>query len=289
MQAAEAKKTIRLVGFERQEGDSLTHKARNILCIRISSCYIPESHLIRHLSAARAAQLAQLPASIEVWLCHRCPFNMGHMGRQILLIFALVHLGLSTYFRGSNQPTEPVESVEPVEPEPVEPESVEPVEPESVEPESVESEPVEAEPMEATEEDAEEGAEDTENTDETLDTFPVSLLNGNAVVGMDQDRQTKMLVQLKASEAIVDACEDVVCGELKCPTGFTATKYDGHCCAYCVNPAIKIEPKIVGATGKFGAAESDMCPYVWCFPTMCEEEEIMPTTDNGQCCPVCPK
>ena len=61
------------------------------------------------------------------------------------------------------------------------------------------------------------------------------------MVGMDQDRHTKMLVQVKATDGIVDACEDVVCGELKCPTGFTATKYDGHCCAYCVNPDIKIE------------------------------------------------
>ena len=119
--------------------------------------------------------------------------------------------------------------------------------------------------------------------------LPESLQGGNAVLGMDQDRHTKMLVQIKAKDGIVDACEDVVCGELKCPTGFTATKYDGHCCAYCVNPNIKIEPKIVGATGKFGAEESDFCPYVWCFPTMCEKEEVMPTSDNGQCCPVCPK
>ncbi|CAE7200645.1 FKBP9 [Symbiodinium sp. KB8] len=125
-----------------------------------------------------------------------------------------------------------------------------------------------------------------EPTDKSDDTLPDSLLAGNAVVGMDQDMRTKMLVQVKAMDAIVDACEDVVCGELKCPSGFTATKYDGHCCAYCVNPDIKIEPKIVGATGKFGAEESDVCPYVWCFPTMCEKEEIMPTEENGQCCPV---
>mmetsp|Transcript_50005 Transcript_50005/g.93543 ORF Transcript_50005/g.93543 Transcript_50005/m.93543 type:complete len:146 (+) Transcript_50005:82-519(+) len=118
--------------------------------------------------------------------------------------------------------------------------------------------------------------------------FPASLLEGRAVLGMDQDMKTQMLVQVNATDG-PDSCEDITCGDLKCPTGFTATKYDGHCCAYCVNPNIKIEPKIVGATGKFGAEESDLCPYVWCFPTMCEKEEIEPTSENGQCCPVCPK
>ncbi|CAJ1379673.1 unnamed protein product [Effrenium voratum] len=120
--------------------------------------------------------------------------------------------------------------------------------------------------------------------------FPKTVLgDGKSVVGVDVDGRTQMLVQVKVAASYVDACDDVVCGDLKCPAGFTATKYEGHCCPYCVNPDIKIEPKIVGATGKWGAEMSAFCPYVWCFPTLCEKELVMPTSDNGQCCPMCPK
>ena len=120
------------------------------------------------------------------------------------------------------------------------------------------------------------------------DALPKTLLDGS-VIGLDLDGHTQMLVQVNATDDYVDACEELVCGELRCPSGFTPTKYEGHCCAYCVNPAIKIEPKVVGATGKWGAEKSSFCPSVWCFPTMCTKEMVMPSAGNGQCCPMCPK
>mmetsp|Transcript_1975 Transcript_1975/g.3699 ORF Transcript_1975/g.3699 Transcript_1975/m.3699 type:complete len:149 (+) Transcript_1975:73-519(+) len=117
---------------------------------------------------------------------------------------------------------------------------------------------------------------------------PMSLLaQGKAVVALDKDMRTQMLVQVNSS--IVDPCEGITCGALECPTGFQATEVEGHCCSYCVNPNIKIEPPVTGASGEFGGKESSFCPDVWCFPTMCEKEEVLATTDNGQCCGECPK
>eukprot|EP00441_Pelagodinium_beii_P015432 CAMPEP_0197659788 /NCGR_PEP_ID=MMETSP1338-20131121/49092_1 /TAXON_ID=43686 ORGANISM="Pelagodinium beii, Strain RCC1491" /NCGR_SAMPLE_ID=MMETSP1338 /ASSEMBLY_ACC=CAM_ASM_000754 /LENGTH=135 /DNA_ID=CAMNT_0043236885 /DNA_START=82 /DNA_END=489 /DNA_ORIENTATION=- len=112
------------------------------------------------------------------------------------------------------------------------------------------------------------------------------LAQGKAVVALDKDMKTKMVVQMNAS--IVDPCAGISCGELQCPTGFQSTKVEGHCCNYCVNPNIKIEAAVTGATGETGGKESAFCPDVWCFPTMCEKEEVLATTDNGQCCAECP-
>ena len=113
---------------------------------------------------------------------------------------------------------------------------------------------------------------------------------GNYVVGLDRDLKTQILIQMRTNAtqpAIKDPCSGITCGNLKCPAGFTATEIDGHCCAYCVNPDIKVEAAVAGATGSSGGKESTFCPDVWCFPTMCAKTEVNPTTTNGQCCPVC--
>eukprot|EP00746_Dinoflagellata_sp_MGD_P128128 gnl/MRDRNA2_/MRDRNA2_62542_c0_seq4.p2 gnl/MRDRNA2_/MRDRNA2_62542_c0~~gnl/MRDRNA2_/MRDRNA2_62542_c0_seq4.p2 ORF type:complete len:163 (-),score=28.88 gnl/MRDRNA2_/MRDRNA2_62542_c0_seq4:38-454(-) len=109
----------------------------------------------------------------------------------------------------------------------------------------------------------------------------------NFVVGLDRDMKTKMLIQTSKKVSQVDPCGKVECPALKCPAGFTLTEYPGHCCPYCVNPAIKVET-ITGATGEFGGTASTFCNEVWCFPTLCTKTETAPTTTNGQCCPVCP-
>mmetsp|Transcript_28918 Transcript_28918/g.46710 ORF Transcript_28918/g.46710 Transcript_28918/m.46710 type:complete len:137 (-) Transcript_28918:37-447(-) len=108
------------------------------------------------------------------------------------------------------------------------------------------------------------------------------------VLALDHDGQTKMLIQVQSS-GTGPACDAIKCADpLTCPGGFQATKVEGHCCPYCVNPNIKIEPEVTGATGKAGGSESTFCPDVWCFPTMCTKEEVLPTTENGMCCPKCP-
>merc|ERR1719162_2659760 len=86
-----------------------------------------------------------------------------------------------------------------------------------------------------------------------------------------QVRANKDLSQLQIkSRGVVDPCDGITCAaNLKCPAGFTVTSVDGHCCPYCVNPNIKLEAAITGATGSNGGKASTFCPKVWCFPTMC--------------------
>lgn len=114
---------------------------------------------------------------------------------------------------------------------------------------------------------------------------------GRWVVALDKDLKTQMLIQMKNNASMpapADPCGGITCGSLKCPAGFTVTELEGHCCPYCVNPDIKIEAAITGATGSNGGKESTFCKDVWCFPTMCTKGEVAPTTTNGQCCSVCP-
>eukprot|EP00927_Polykrikos_kofoidii_P029443 TRINITY_DN2546_c0_g1_i1.p1 TRINITY_DN2546_c0_g1~~TRINITY_DN2546_c0_g1_i1.p1 ORF type:complete len:190 (+),score=23.06 TRINITY_DN2546_c0_g1_i1:68-571(+) len=82
-------------------------------------------------------------------------------------------------------------------------------------------------------------------------------------------------------------CSAVTCGVLQCPGGFIATKLEGHCCPYCVNPKVKVEAAINGATGASGGVQSTFCPDVWCFPTLCTKPTTAPTTSNGLCCESC--
>eukprot|EP00435_Cladocopium_sp_Y103_P033964 s336_g8.t1 len=77
------------------------------------------------------------------------------------------------------------------------------------------------------------------------------------VLALDHDGQTKMLIQVQSSGT--GPCDAIKCADpLTCPGGFQATKVEGHCCQrlsegpYCVNPNIKIEPEVTGATGKAG-------------------------------------
>eukprot|EP00930_Biecheleria_cincta_P084517 TRINITY_DN7397_c0_g2_i1.p1 TRINITY_DN7397_c0_g2~~TRINITY_DN7397_c0_g2_i1.p1 ORF type:complete len:143 (-),score=19.85 TRINITY_DN7397_c0_g2_i1:53-481(-) len=108
------------------------------------------------------------------------------------------------------------------------------------------------------------------------------------MVGLDRDGKTEILIQVGAA---LDGpvCDRIKCADpLACPPGFQITEVQGHCCPYCINPDIKIEKKITGATGETGGKQSKFCSQVWCFPTMCLKEEVMPTTKNGLCCPSCP-
>jgi len=92
-----------------------------------------------------------------------------------------------------------------------------------------------------------------------------------------------------ASKGITDPCAGITCAaNLKCPAGFSVTEVAGHCCAYCVNPNIKLEAAIPGATGSNGGKASTFCPKVWCFPTACQKSMTNPTTTNGLCCATCP-
>jgi len=117
----------------------------------------------------------------------------------------------------------------------------------------------------------------------------------NLAVALDKDMKTKMVVKVQAKDkkasflaGIKDPCEGITCGALKCPAGFSPTEVEGHCCPYCVNPNIKVEAAITGATGTNGGKASTFCPKVWCFPTMCTKAISNPTTTNGACCPTCP-
>eukprot|EP00440_Ansanella_granifera_P063688 gb/GFBE01069050.1/.p1 GENE.gb/GFBE01069050.1/~~gb/GFBE01069050.1/.p1 ORF type:complete len:138 (+),score=48.88 gb/GFBE01069050.1/:1-414(+) len=115
----------------------------------------------------------------------------------------------------------------------------------------------------------------------------VRKLPKDGIIGLDNDGKTEMLIQVGA-DGSGPACDSIKCADpLVCPPGFQSTKVDGHCCPYCINPNLKIEPEITGATGKAGGKKSAFCEEVWCFPTMCTTEEVMPTTDNGMCCPQC--
>merc|ERR550537_400959 len=84
-----------------------------------------------------------------------------------------------------------------------------------------------------------------------------------------------------------DPCANQHCEPLSCPGGFTAQPSPGHCCPYCVNPSLKYEAAITGATGRHGGFTSTFCPGVWCFPTMCTQGKKMPNGKSGQCCPEC--
>jgi len=93
----------------------------------------------------------------------------------------------------------------------------------------------------------------------------------------------------QTTKGINDPCSGIACAaSLKCPAGFSVTKVAGHCCPYCVNPNIKVEAAITGATGSKGGKASTFCPKVWCFPTACTKAISNPTTTNGACCPTCP-
>jgi hypothetical protein len=115
-------------------------------------------------------------------------------------------------------------------------------------------------------------------------------------VALDKDMKTKMVVKVQPKDkktsflsGIKDPCAGITCASnLKCPAGFSSTEIEGHCCPYCVNPNIKIEAAITGATGSNGGKASTFCPKVWCFPTLCTKAISNPTTTNGACCPTCP-
>eukprot|EP00928_Gymnodinium_smaydae_P021086 TRINITY_DN1819_c0_g1_i1.p3 TRINITY_DN1819_c0_g1~~TRINITY_DN1819_c0_g1_i1.p3 ORF type:complete len:188 (-),score=50.89 TRINITY_DN1819_c0_g1_i1:57-548(-) len=104
-------------------------------------------------------------------------------------------------------------------------------------------------------------------------------------------KANKYLSQLQLggqAPTIKDPCGGITCGPLNCPAGFTATKTEGHCCSYCVNPNVKLEAAVTGATGSSGGKPSTFCDKVWCFPTLCTKPVVAATTTNGQCCDKCP-
>merc|ERR1719379_2959333 len=76
----------------------------------------------------------------------------------------------------------------------------------------------------------------------------LDITKGKFAVVLDKDMKTQMLVQIreKGAQPIKDPCEAITCGALKCPTGFTETKFEGHCSPYCYNPDIKIEAMVKG-------------------------------------------
>eukprot|EP00747_Dinoflagellata_sp_TGD_P128885 gnl/TRDRNA2_/TRDRNA2_174603_c1_seq63.p2 gnl/TRDRNA2_/TRDRNA2_174603_c1~~gnl/TRDRNA2_/TRDRNA2_174603_c1_seq63.p2 ORF type:complete len:160 (+),score=49.37 gnl/TRDRNA2_/TRDRNA2_174603_c1_seq63:95-574(+) len=100
------------------------------------------------------------------------------------------------------------------------------------------------------------------------------------------DKDLRSFVQQK--KGIKDPCASIKCAaDLKCPAGFLVESVEGHCCPYCVNPNIKVEDLVKGATGTNGGEPSTFCDDVWCFPTMCTGTETSPTTTNGLCCKQC--
>merc|ERR1719158_1873279 len=103
----------------------------------------------------------------------------------------------------------------------------------------------------------------------------LDISKGKFVVALDKDMKTQMLVQIgqQASQPIKDPCAGITCGALTCPAGFMPEEVEGHCCAYCVNPNIKAEDLVKGATGEHGGKPSTFCKDVWCFPTMCTKTE----------------
>jgi len=82
-------------------------------------------------------------------------------------------------------------------------------------------------------------------------------------------------------------CANIECAALSCPADFDEVKKPGACCPVCFNPDIAPKSVVTGATGESGGEASTFCENVWCFPNMCEKTPQPPTTDNGQCCPVC--
>merc|ERR1711972_1117764 len=94
------------------------------------------------------------------------------------------------------------------------------------------------------------------NADKSLN----ALVQKKQVVALDRDMKTKMLVTIRSEVSsqshIVNPCASISCGPLQCPAGFTATKVEGHCCAYCVNPHVTVKAAVVGATGSSGGKAS---------------------------------
>eukprot|EP00929_Paragymnodinium_shiwhaense_P054975 TRINITY_DN2756_c0_g3_i1.p2 TRINITY_DN2756_c0_g3~~TRINITY_DN2756_c0_g3_i1.p2 ORF type:complete len:163 (-),score=52.00 TRINITY_DN2756_c0_g3_i1:131-619(-) len=111
-------------------------------------------------------------------------------------------------------------------------------------------------------------------------------------VDVKQEAKIKADVDFSALQMgkapVKDPCGGITCGTLTCPAGFSETTMEGHCCPYCVNPNIKVEAAVTGATGSHGGKASTFCDNVWCFPTMCTKAIQAATTTNGQCCDVCP-
>merc|ERR1719323_954493 len=93
-----------------------------------------------------------------------------------------------------------------------------------------------------------------------------------------------------AALPVKDPCGTISCGTLTCPAGFQVTSVPGHCCPYCVNPAIEVKAPVTGATGQFGGKPSIFagCENIYCFPTLCTKALSNPSDGNGQCCPTCP-
>merc|ERR1719213_1397837 len=95
-------------------------------------------------------------------------------------------------------------------------------------------------------------------------------MDGKVAVALDRNMKSQILVQIKKAPEFSDPCALIGgCGALKCPAGFVETEEPGHCCPYCVNPAITIDTIVTGPKGIAGGKPSFMCPNVWCFPTMC--------------------
>merc|ERR1719291_508411 len=81
-----------------------------------------------------------------------------------------------------------------------------------------------------------------------VDGIPVA----NIALGKDTHGRPCTCGKVSALE-IHDPCANIQCASnLKCPGGFAATTVPGHCCPYCVNPDIKVEAAVTGATGSSG-------------------------------------
>merc|ERR1719240_2335104 len=114
------------------------------------------------------------------------------------------------------------------------------------------------------------------------------VLSADAKLNLTNAKQNMTVAKLAPGLALPkDPCAKQVCEPLECPGGFTASPSPGHCCPYCVNPSLKFEAAVNGASGKHGGFTSTFCKGVWCFPTMCTQGTKMPNGMNGQCCPEC--
>mmetsp|Transcript_67659 Transcript_67659/g.171730 ORF Transcript_67659/g.171730 Transcript_67659/m.171730 type:complete len:189 (+) Transcript_67659:100-666(+) len=128
--------------------------------------------------------------------------------------------------------------------------------------------------------------------DRLVEELGIGAHNKTFIMALDRDMKTKMLVQvgskIKKQPAIKDPCGAISCGALTCPGGFAVTEVEGHCCPYCINPNIKLEDAVTGATGTHGGEPSTFCKDVWCFPTLCIKAVSNPSEANGHCCTTCP-
>eukprot|EP00933_Yihiella_yeosuensis_P026889 TRINITY_DN2087_c0_g1_i1.p1 TRINITY_DN2087_c0_g1~~TRINITY_DN2087_c0_g1_i1.p1 ORF type:complete len:190 (+),score=37.24 TRINITY_DN2087_c0_g1_i1:101-670(+) len=117
------------------------------------------------------------------------------------------------------------------------------------------------------------------------------LSNDDFVVALDLDnKDTMMLVQVNSSWSFSDPCDNIQCGNVICPTGFSVKRVKGHCCSYCINPDVQATEVIKGPLGTNGGkkstVDSEACKGAWCFPTMCAKDLEDPK--NGGCCKRCP-